>query len=106
MPYRVKLPPANGEPAGPKRPATLEEIFAAAAAKSRVPPLPPEQARAGLFALLDRWEALCEMPGMQVERHELADTILNIFQSYPTEAPGWQRAWKAMHRTANMEAER
>ena len=88
---------------------TLEEIFAAAAKTvptSRVPPHPPVQARAGLLALLDRWEVLCATPGMQAERHELADKILDIFSTYPTEAPGWERAWRRLHPTQDREENR
>ena len=88
---------------------TLEEIFAAAARTvpaSRVSPLPPVQARAGLLALLDRWETLCATPGMQAKRHGLADKILDVFSSFPDQAPGWERAWWKLHPTQDGEGAR
>jgi len=59
-----------------------------------------------LQALLARWELLQGIPGAQVERDAVAEKIMDLFASYPDQAPGWQRAWKALHQTANMEAER
>jgi hypothetical protein len=107
MGYAVKLPPElpNRKPAGPKRPPTLEEIFKAASAGR--PPLPkaPHPSEE-LSALLDRLEALAERPGARAERSELAERIMDVFHDYPGQAPGWQRAWRAMHRAARVARKR
>ena len=54
MPYQVKLPPT------PRHPMTLEQMFAAAAARHpRVPVAPPDP-KAGLWRSLDRLEGIRE----------------------------------------------
>ncbi len=95
MPFRVTLPPDS------RRPLTLEELFAAAAARCPQVPVPPPDPRAGLWRLLDRLEAL-QVSGAKVERHELMDKVLDVFRSFPVEARAWLDAWRRDHQRAKL----
>ena len=94
MGYTVKLPPLK---AATPHPLTLEEMFAAAAARHSLIRPEPRHPSEALWRLLDLWERLRATPGMQAERHELADRLMDTFAAYPGQAPGWQRAWEALH---------
>ena len=74
------------------RPPTLEELFA----KAGHHPSPPPDPKAGLWRLLERLEAL-RAAGVKVERHELADKIMDIFTSFPSDANGWLQEWRMDH---------
>jgi hypothetical protein len=79
----------------------IEEV-----ASSRVPPLPPPQAQVELLALLDRLELLAGIPGSQAERDEVAEKIMDVFATYPNQAPTWQSAWRRLHQTKQDEENR
>ena len=64
--------------------------------RRQVPPEPSQGPSETLSALLDRLELLTGVPGTQAERDQVAERIMDLFAIYPTEAPGWQRAWKAL----------
>jgi len=63
-----------------------------------VAPEPSQGPSAELTALLDRLELLTGIPGMQRERDEVVEAVLDVFASHPTEAPEWARAWRELHR--------
>ena len=65
--------------------------------RGQVAPKPSQAPSAELMALLDRLELLTGIPGMQRERDEVVEAVLDVFASHPTEAPEWARAWRALH---------
>lgn len=85
----------RGVKASRRQALTLEELFAR---MPRIPVAPPDP-KAGLWRLLDRL-AVLRASRTNVAQHELADKILDLFSSFPAEAPGWYRAWQAAHMEA------
>jgi hypothetical protein len=58
--------------------------------------------RARLVSLLTAWANMDEAEWTQEAVDRLRDDILDVFAAYPEQAPGWHRAWRALHPAARL----